>query len=85
MSEEGFVRFAATTYALDEAFDDLQKEREEEEEEERAKQLAEEAEEHAQWEETVSRKQKRSIRPLNKPKTNLAIDPWLHTLLTTPR
>lgn len=81
MSEEGFVRFAATTYALDEALDELRKEREEEEEEERAKRLVEEESEET----PPLPKPKRVVALVRRPDPSLVVDPALRALLTKPR
>lgn len=84
MSEEGFVRFAAMTYALDEAIDARNKE--EEEEEERERRLRDSKEE--EWSVTKSRQRqnpKRAVPVEKKPDPRLVVDPAIRELLSKPR
>lgn len=89
MSEEGFVRFAASLYALDEALENRKKELEEEEEEERKKRLRDTEEEEDEVPCVTKRGQrknpKRVISVVKKPDSRLVVDPALKALLSKPR
>lgn len=89
MSEEGFVRFAASLYALDEALEARKKERDEEEEEERKKRLRD-TEEEEDVEPCVTKRRrvsnpKRVVSMVREPDSRLVMDPALNALLTKPR
>ncbi len=89
MSEEGFVRFAASMYALDEALEDRKKELEEEEEEERKKRLRD-TEEEEDVEPCVTKRRrvsnpKRVVSIVREPDPRLVMDPALNALLSKPR
>ncbi len=89
MSEEGFVRFAASMYALDEALEDRKKELEEEEEEERKKRLRDTEEEEDVVPCVTKRRQvlnpKRVVSIVREPDSRLIMDPALNALLSKPR
>jgi hypothetical protein len=89
MSEEGFVRFAVSLYALDEALEGRKKELEEEEEEERKKRLRD-TEEEEDVEPCVTKRRrvsnpKRVVSIVREPDPRLVMDPALNALLTKPR
>lgn len=89
MSEEGFVRFAVSLYALDEALEGRKKELEEEEEEERKKRLRDNEEEE-DVEPCVTKRRrvsnpKRVVSIVREPDPRLVMDPALNALLTKPR
>lgn len=89
MSEEGFVRFAVSLYALDKALENRKKELEEEEEEERKKRLRD-TEEEEDVEPCVTKRRrvsnpKRVVSIVREPDPRLVMDPALNALLTKPR
>ena len=89
MSEEGFVRFAVSLYALDEALENRKKELEKEEEEERKKRLRD-TEEEEDVEPCVTKRRrvsnpKRVVSIVREPDPRLVMDPALNALLTKPR
>lgn len=89
MSEEGFVRFATSVYALDEALEERKKALEEEEEEERKKRLKDTEEEEGVVFHVTKKRQHMSpkcvVSIVREPDPRLVIDPALNALLSQPR